>query len=83
MVVGMYFMVHNLSIDYSCSPNELLSKELCPLEVNWCRNFTLTVSVVTFSYKFYFLHGVACLIPLSNLFCLIFKDKITPYSCKN
>jgi hypothetical protein len=52
-------MVHNISIDYSCAPNKLLSKELCPLEVNWCQNFTLTVLVVTFSYELCFAPRVA------------------------
>jgi hypothetical protein len=28
-------MIHNISKDYSCAPNGLLSKELIPLEVNW------------------------------------------------
>jgi hypothetical protein len=64
-------MVHNISIDYSCAPNKLLSKELCPLEVNWCQNFTLTVLVVTFSYELCFAPRVAHWIALSEV--ILFK----------
>jgi hypothetical protein len=32
-------MGHNISIDYSCAPNKLLSMELCPLEVKLVPKF--------------------------------------------
>jgi hypothetical protein len=73
----MSLMAHKISIDYSCAPNELLSKELCPLEVNWCQKFTLIVSVVTFSYELCFVHGVARWIALSELFYLSCKHMIS------
>jgi hypothetical protein len=67
-------MVHNISIYYSCVSNGLLSKELCPLEVNWCQNFTLIVSAVTFSYKLYFSPEVARWKSLSEFFYLRCRD---------
>jgi hypothetical protein len=69
-------MVHNISIDYSCAPNKLLSKELCPLEVNWCQNFTLTVFSCNFLIRALFCARVAHWIALSELFYLSCKDKV-------
>jgi hypothetical protein len=73
-------MGHNISIDYSCAPNGLLSKELCPLEVNWCQNFTLTVLAVTFSYELCFVNHLAHWIALSELFYLRCRDKVYLHS---
>jgi hypothetical protein len=67
-------MAHNHSIDYSCAPNRLLSKELFPLKVNWCQNFSLDVLVVTFSYKLCFAPGIAHCIVLFDLFYLSSRD---------
>jgi hypothetical protein len=68
-------MDHNISIDHSCAPNGPLNKELFPLEVIWCKKFTLTVLVVTFSYKICFAPRVAHWISLSDLFYLSYRDK--------
>jgi hypothetical protein len=54
MAPWMSFMVHNISIHYSCASNGIFSKDLYPPEVNWCRNFTLTISTITFSCELCF-----------------------------
>jgi hypothetical protein len=69
-------MVHKISIDYSCTSNRLLSKDLCLLEVNWCQNFTLTVSTITFSYNLCFASGVARWKALSEFFYLNRRDNV-------
>jgi len=77
------YMDHNSSMDYSCAPNILLSKDLFPLEVNLFQNFTLTVLDVTFSYKLYFVPWIAHWITLFELFYLRCRDKVyisTTYS---
>jgi hypothetical protein len=66
----LYSMDHKISMDFSCASNELLSKDLFPLEVNWCQNFTLAVFTITFSYELCFVPRVACWISLSELFYL-------------
>jgi hypothetical protein len=63
-------MVHKISMDRSYAPNKLLSNKLCPMEVNLCQNFTLTILAVTFSYKLCFMLGIAHWIVLSEFFYL-------------
>jgi hypothetical protein len=69
-------MVHNISIDCSCSLNKLLRKDFYPMKVNQCQNFTLTVLAVTFSYTLYFAFEITNWIDISNLFYLRYRDTI-------
>jgi hypothetical protein len=71
-------MSHNISIDFSCTPNKLMRKELCPLEVNLCQNFTFTVLVVTFSYELCFANNLARWIALFEFIYLIYLVYFVP-----
>jgi hypothetical protein len=72
----LFSMVHKFSKNYYCAPNGPLSKGLFPLEVIWCQNFTLTILVVTFSYKLCFVNILARWKVLLELFDLIWRKKI-------
>jgi hypothetical protein len=48
LVPWMTSMVHKIYIDCYCAPKKLLSNELCPVEVSWCKNYTLNYFNCTF-----------------------------------
>jgi hypothetical protein len=79
MVPWMNSMIHNLSIECYCAPKKLLSKELFPMEVKWCQDYTLNYFSCNILIRVYFAFGIArwkALVELFHLSCKGFLYKM-------
>jgi hypothetical protein len=77
-------MGHNISIDYSCAPNRLLSIELCPLEVILVPKFYPHCFGCNFLIRALFCEPFSLLDSSLRVILFEMKDKVylgTLYSC--